>query len=128
MRTRKLLITLLSTIAMIFFSTQMTFAEGLAPWNVKPFVNGEAMLDPGETTYCKKDFTVTNMSKKEAHVHVILGNGDSYWFELYPSKGKKSYSLESGTPFSTPASKGHEVKEARIVNSTAGDSLIKIHC
>ena len=100
----------------------------MAPWNVQSLVNGEVILEPGQTTYCKKDFTVKNMSKEEAHVEVILGNGDSYWFERYPGNGDKSYKMESGTPFSTNASKGHDVKEARIVNATAGQSKIKIRC
>lgn len=128
MRTRQFMTAFFSAMAIIILSFQTTSAEDSVFWNIVPYTNDEAILEPGTTTYCEKDFSVTNMGKEEAHVQIIFDNGDSYWFERYPGNHSKSYKMESGTPFSTNASKGHKVKGARIVNATAGKSNIKIRC
>lgn len=98
------------------------------PWFVETMENNQAVLQPGTTTYCNKNFTVENMGKEMAEVHIIRGNGDNYDIDQIPSGGKLGYKLQDRSVFATGASEGNWVDEARIVNSTLGDSNIKIHC
>ena len=98
------------------------------PWFVESMENGQAVLQPGTTTYCNKNFTVENMSKEMAEVHIIRGNGDNYDINQIPSGGKLGYKLQDRSVFAGGASEGNWVDEARIVNSTLGDSKLKVHC
>lgn len=100
----------------------------VAPWFVETMENNKAILQPGTTTYCNKDFTVENMGKEMAEVHIIRGNGDNYDINQIPSGEKLGYKLQDRSIFATGASKGNWVDEARIVNSTLGDANLKIHC
>ena len=98
------------------------------PWFVETMENNQAVLDPGTTTYCNKNFQVENMGKEMAEVLVIRGNGDNYDITQIPSGGKLGYKLQDRSIFATAASQGNWVDEARIVNSTLGDSKLKVHC
>lgn len=98
------------------------------PWFVENMKNNEAVLQPGTTTYCNKDFTVENMGKEMAEVHVIRGNGDNYAVDQIPSGSKLGYKLQDRSSFATDASQGNWVDEARIVNSTLGEANLKISC
>lgn len=128
MKTKNIFLISLAVMAAFFLSFQTASAVDMPSWYVEEMQNNQSVLEPGTTTYCKKNFSVTNMGEDMATVHVILGNGDSYWFEELPGMASKSYKLEPGTPFSTDASRGHRVEEARIVNTTAGHSKINITC
>ncbi len=98
------------------------------PWFVETMKNNQAVLEPGTTTYCNKNFQIENMGKDMAEVHIIRGNGDNYDIDQIPSGGKLGYKLQGRSVFATGASKGNWVDEARIVNSTLGDSKLKVHC
>ena len=98
------------------------------PWFVETMENNQAILAPGTTTYCNKDFKVENMGKEMAEVLIIRGNGDNYDINQIPSGGKLGYKLQDRSIFATGASQGNWVDEARIVNSTLGDSKLKVHC
>ena len=98
------------------------------PWFVETMENNQAILEPGTTTYCNKDFTVENMGEEMAEVHIIRDNGDNYDISQIPSGGKLGYKLQGRSVFATDASKGDWVDEARIVNSTLGDAKLKIYC
>ena len=90
--------------------------------------NNQAVLEPGTTTYCNKDFQVENIGQEMAEVLIIRGNGDNFDTSQIPSGGKLSYKLQDRSRFATGASQGNWVDEARIVNSTLGESKLKIHC
>ena len=96
------------------------------PWFVETMKNNQAVLQPGTTTYCSKDFTVENMGKEMAEVHVIRGNGDNYAIDQIPSGGKLGYKLQDRSTFATDASRGNRVDEARIVNSKMGEADMKM--
>ena len=98
------------------------------PWFVETMENDQAVLQPGTTTYCNKNFTVENMGKEMAEVHIIRGNGDNYDIDQIPSGGKLGYKLQDRSVFAGGASEGNWVDEARIVNSTLGEANLKIHC
>jgi hypothetical protein len=117
--------------------TALTFIAGGAlavdkvtvePWFVEKMVDNEAVLAPGTTTYCNKDFEVENMGEDMAEVHIIRGSGDNYDMDRIPSGGKLAYKLQDRSIFATDASEGNWVDEARIVNSTMGSSRLKIYC
>ncbi len=98
------------------------------PWFVVTMEGNQAVLDPGTTTYCNKDFQVENMGQEMAEVFIIRGNGDNFDINQIPSGGKLSYKLQDRSTFATGASEGNWVEEARIVNSTLGESKLKIYC
>ena len=98
------------------------------PWFVVTMEGNQAVLDPGTTTYCNKDFQVENMGQEMAEVFIIRGNGDNFDINQIPSRGKLGYKLQDRSRFATGASQGAWVDEARIVNSTLGNSKLKIHC
>jgi hypothetical protein len=98
------------------------------PWFVETVENDQAILAPGTTTYCNKNFQVENMGEEMAEVLIIRGNGDNYDINQIPSGGKLGYKLQDRSIFATGASEGNWVDEARIVNSTLGDSKLKVHC
>ncbi len=98
------------------------------PWFVEPMENNQAVLDPGTTTYCNKDFQVENMGQEMAEVLIIRGNGDNFDTSQIPSGGKLSYKLQDRSRFATGASQGNWVDDARIVTSTLGESKLKIYC
>ena len=98
------------------------------PWFVEQMDNSEAILEPGTTTYCNKDIEVQNMGKDMAEVFIIRGNGDNYDRDMIPSGGTLGYKLQDRSLFATGASKGNWVSDARIVNSTLGDSQLKVIC
>jgi hypothetical protein len=81
-------------------------AADQSPWFVETFHDDMAVLEPGTTTYCDKNFMVEN-------------TGDS-----------KSYSLTADYPLSGgwDETRGVRIDDARIINSTAGTSKIKVHC
>ncbi|NIU44240.1 MAG: hypothetical protein GWN72_08295 [Nitrospinaceae bacterium] len=99
-------------------------------WFVEDMNQQEAILEPGTTTYCNKDFLVENMSGDPAEVHVILGNGSNYSFDMLEPNSKKEYQLKGGYEQSGgwQETQNVHIDEARIVNSTAGNSKIKVHC
>ncbi len=98
------------------------------PWFVETMENNQAILPSGTTTYCNKDFQVENMGTEMAEVFIIRGNGDNYDINRIPSGGKLGYKLQDRSIFATGASQGNWVDEARIVNSTLGESKLKVHC
>ena len=98
------------------------------PWFVETMENNQAVLQPGTTTYCNNNFTVENMGKEMAEVHIIRGNGDNYAIDQIPAGGKLGYKLQDRSVFATEASRGNRVDEARIVNSTLGEANLKIYC
>ena len=98
------------------------------PWFVETMKNNQAVLEPGTSTYCNKNFKIENMGKEMAEVFIIRGNGDNYDINQIPSGGKLGYKLQDRSVFASGASEGNWVDEARIVNSTLGDSKLKVHC
>ena len=103
------------------------------PWFVETMKNNQAVLDPGTTTYCNKNFQVENMGKEMAEVLIIRGNGDNYDITRIPSGVKLGFKLQDRSIFATGASQGNWLAgdaraEARIVNSTLGESKLKIYC
>jgi hypothetical protein len=124
-------------IGMIIFAALFTgfmFSSNVSadvqPWFVEEMHNDEAILFPGTTTYCNKDFKVENMGTDLAEVHVILGNGANYATDQLEPGAVKSYSLSADYPQSGgwEGMKGIHIDDARIVNGTAGMSDIKVHC
>ena len=99
-------------------------------WFVEDMPNNEAMLEPGTTTYCNKNFLVENMSDERAEVQVILGNGANYSVDQIEPKGQKSYDLTSdyGLTGGWESSLLAKIDDARIINTTGGKSNLKIHC
>jgi len=98
------------------------------PWFVETMENNQAVLEPGTTTYCNKDFQVENLGQEMAEVLIIRGNGDNYDIDRIPSGGKLGYKLQDRSIFATSASQGNWVTEVRIVNATLGNSKLKIYC
>ena len=103
------------------------------PWFVVTMESNQAVLDPGTTTYCNKDFQVENMGQEMAEVFIIRGNGDNFDIDQIASGGKLSYKLQERSIFATGASQGNWLAgdardEVRIVNSTLGESKLKIYC
>lgn len=119
---------LITVVAFSFFAVAPLFAADVPGWFIEEKKDNVAMLAPGTTTYCNEDFQIENMGNEMAEVNVILGNGDNYAFEQLQPKEKKSYSLKGGLPSATESGKSVWIDEARIVNSTAGDSHIKVRC
>ena len=131
MKNRKIFSIGLTILTVIFLSTVPALAVDevtVDPWFVETMENNQAVLQPGTTTYCNKDFEVENMGKEMAEVHIIRGNGDNYDKDEIPAGGKLGYKLQDRSIFATGASKGNWVEEARIVNSTLGDANLKIYC
>jgi len=124
----------------IFFMMFMAlFAVGMisssatadvSPWFVEEVENNEAILSPGTTTYCDKDFMVQNMSDETAELQVILGNGANYVSDRLAPNAMKNYSLNGDYGFSGgwDSSRSTRIDEARIINSTGGTSDLKITC
>jgi len=113
-----------------FFLSSNAFAADVEPWFVEKIQNNEAVLDPGTTTYCNKDFMVENMGDETAEVHVILGNGSNYAHDMLEPRSTKGYTLTSDYPLAGgwEETKGNYIDEARIINITGGMSKIKVHC
>ena len=131
MKNRKLVSMVLAVLTVAFLWAAPVWAAEeftVNPWFVETMKNNQAVLQPGTTTYCSKDFTVENMGKEMAEVHVIRGNGDNYAIDQIPSGGKLGYKLQDRSIFATDASRGNRVDEARIVNSTMGEADLKIDC
>ena len=103
------------------------------PWYVETMENNQVILEPGTSTYCNKNFKVENMGKEMAEVFIIRGNGDNYDINQIPSGGKLGYKLQDRSIFATGASEGNWLAgdaraEARIVNSTLGESKLRVYC
>ena len=105
-------------------------AADVSPWFIETFSDDMAVLEPGTTTYCDKNFKIENMGKEHAEVQVILGNGANYSRDMLAAGDSKSYTLTADYPLSGGWSetRGVRVDEARIINSTGGASKIKVHC
>ncbi len=119
---------LLAIFSVVIF---ITGAQADEPaWFIEEMKNNEAVLEPGTTTYCNKDFKVENLSQNMAEVQVILGNGSNYSFDQLGPKGVKSYTLTSDYEMSGGwvETRNIHIDEARIINSTGGTSKIKVHC
>ncbi len=118
------------TVLFTGFIFSSSVSADVQPWFVEEMQNDEAILIPGTTTYCNKDFKVENMGTELAEVYVILGNGSNYATDQLEPGAVKSYSLSAHYPHSGgwEETKGIHVDEARIVNGTAGMSDIKVHC
>ena len=131
MRNRKLILMGLAILtAWVIWAVPAWSADEITvdPWFVETMENNQAVLEPGTTTYCNKDFQVENMGKEMAEVLIIRGNGDNYDIDQIPSGGKLGYKLQDRSIFATGASEGNWVEEARIVNSTLGDAKLKVYC
>lgn len=121
----------LAILAVVFLGAVPVWAVDeitVEPWFVETMENDQVVLEPGTSTYCNKNFKVENMGKEMAEVFIIRGNGDNYDIEQIPSGSKLGYKLQDRSVFATGASEGNWVSEARIVNSTLGDSNLKVHC
>ena len=94
------------------------------PWFADIMENNQTILQPGTMTNCYDDFTVQNMGKEVAEVRIVRGDGDNRDIDQIPAGDKRGYTLQ----YSTGASEGNWVDEVRIVNSTAGNSKLKVHC
>ena len=105
-------------------------ASEVSPWFIETFSDDVAVLEPGTTTYCDKNFKIENMGKESAEVQVILGNGSNYSTDMLAAGDLKSYSLTGDYPQSGgwDGARGVRVDDARIINSTLGESKIKVHC
>jgi len=105
-------------------------AMAVSPWFVEEMKGEEAILDPGNTTYCNKDFMLENMGDGSAEVQVILGNGANYAFDQLGPRETMEYSLTGDYPLSGgwDGAKGVKNEDARIINSSGTDSKIKVHC
>ncbi len=131
MRNRKLILMGLAILtAWVIWAVPAWSADEITvdPWFVETMENNQAVLEPGTTTYCNKDFQVENMGKEMAEVLIIRGNGDNYDIDRIPSGGKLGYKLQDRSVFATGASEGNWVDEARIVNSTLGESKLRVYC
>lgn len=120
---------ILAVFTIFFLNTTAVTADEPA-WFVEEFSGDEAVLEPGTTTYCNKSFMVENMSNEPAEVQVILGNGANYAYDMLEPKETRKYALESNYPLAGgwDETKGIQIDDARIVNSTGGTSKIKVHC
>lgn len=132
MKNRRLVSTVLAILTVAFLWTVPVWATEeeftVNPWFVETMKNNQAVLQPGTTTYCTKNFMVENMGKEMAEVHIIRGNGDNYAIDQIPAGGKLGYKFQDRSIFATEASRGNRVDEARIVNSTMGEADLKIDC
>jgi len=101
-----------------------------SPWFIETFSDDMAVLEPGTTTYCDKNFIIENIGKEYAEVQVIWGNGANYSRDILAAGDFKKYSLTAEYPQSggREGARGVRVDNARIINSTAGTSKIKVHC
>lgn len=119
----------LAAISFVFILNSNILADEPG-WFIEEMKNHEAILDPGTTTYCDRNFMVENMGDEMAEVHVILGNGSNYAVDQIEPRKTRSYSLDGNYPQSGgwEGTRGVHIDEARIVNSTAGTSSLKIHC
>lgn len=113
----------------IFLFTPNVSAD-VPAWFIESMHNDEAILAPGTTTYCDKNFTVKNMSDEVAHVQVILGNGSNYAFDMLEPGATVAYSLSGGYEKSGgwEEAKNVRIDDARIVNSAGGTGNIKVFC
>lgn len=103
-------------------------AQEVEPWFVEGMNESEVILEAGETTYCNKNFQLENTGEEMAQVQVIMENGATYhWDRLEPNESRK-YSLNAETEFSFPNASSVDVDEARIINSTTGNTSVKVHC
>jgi hypothetical protein len=120
---------LLFVFTVLFFVPKVSAAD-VSPWFVEDMKDNVAILEPGTTTYCDKNFVVENMGDQSAEVQVILGNGSNYSFDKLEPNDMKNYSLSANYPLSGgwEETRGISIDEARIINSTGGDSKIKVHC
>jgi len=109
------------------FSSQ---AMAVSPWFVEEMQGDEAILEPGTTTYCNKDFMLENMGDDSAEVHVILGNGANYALDKLQPGETMQYSFTDDYPLSGgwDEAKGVYIEDARIVNSSGTDSKIRVQC
>jgi len=109
------------------FSSQ---AMAVSPWFVEEMKGDEAILAPGTTTYCNKDFMLENMGDDSAEVHVILGNGANYALDKLQPGETMQYSFTDDYPLSGgwDEAKGVNIEDARIVNSSGTDSKIRVRC
>lgn len=131
MKGRKLILMGLAVlIAWVIWAVPVWAADEITvePWFVEKMENNEAILEPGATTYCNKNFQIENLGDQMAEVQIIRGNGDNYDTDRIPSGGKLGYNLQDRSVFATGASKGNWVSEARIVNSTMGEAKLKVYC
>ena len=118
---------LMIVMAVCLFSSQ---AMAVSPWFVEEMKGEEAILDPGTTTYCNKDFTLENIGDDTTEVQVVLGNGANYAFDFLQPGETIKYSLTGGYAKSGgwDEAKGVNIEEARIINAGGTDSKIKVHC
>ncbi len=118
---------LVFAMAVCLFSSQ---AMADSPWFVEEMKGEEAILEPGTTTYCNKDFMLENMGDDSAEVHVILGNGANYALDQLQPGETMNYSLTGDYPLAGgwDGAKGVRNDDARIINSSGTDSKIKVHC
>ncbi len=131
MKSRNCMFIVMAVLTVCFLWGSPTWAADevtVEPWFVESMENNQAVLQPGTTTYCNKNFTVENLGEEMAEVSIIRGNGDNYDINQIPSGGKLGYKLQDRSVFATGASEGNWVDEARIVNSTLGNANLKIHC
>ncbi len=118
---------LIIVMAVCLFSSQ---AMAVSPWFVEEMKGEEAILDPGTTVYCNKDFTLENMGDDSAEVQVILGNGANYAFDQLKPHETMKYSLSGDYPKSGgwDGARGVNNEDARIINSGGTESKIKVRC
>ncbi len=129
MHTKKAVFVFLVVFAVFGFNS-LAGAADADPWFVEDIKGDQAILEPGTTTYCNKDFKVENMSDQEAEVQIILGNGAKYAHEMLEPKASKSFKLGGGYEMAEGwhAPESIHVDDARIVNVTGGTSELKVHC
>lgn len=127
MKCLKGFIYLVIVMVICLFSSQ---AMAVSPWFVEEMKGEEAILDPGTTTYCNKDFTLENIGDDTTEVQVVLGNGANYAFDFLQPGETIKYSLTGGYAKSGgwDEAKGVNITEARIINAGGTDSKIKVHC
>jgi len=116
-------------LAILFMFSSQAGAD-VPMWYIEEMQNNQVVLEPGTTTYCNKDFHVENLGSEQAEIQVIIGNGANYSFDQLEPKGKKSYSLTADHGFTGgwDTAKASHASDARIINSTGGDSKILVYC
>lgn len=126
---RRICFVLLTAVFALFMTGTSATAD-VSPWFVEEIENSEAVLAPGTTTYCNKDFMVENMSDETAEVQIILGNGANYVNDRLAPKAMKNYSLGADYGFSGgwESALNTRIDDARIINSTGGTSDLKVIC
>ncbi len=95
------------------------------PWFADIMEYNQTILYTGKKTHCNDDFTVENMSKVTAEVHIVRGNQGNLDVNQIPPGGKLGYQLQD---FAAGAGEGRWIDEARIINSTPGNSKLKVLC